>query len=456
MMIRTEGEPRGRTNIHVEEYKRPKFQVTLDAPKNAPKLSGLVSLQGKATAYTGAAIGDAKVRYHVVREVRYPIWWGYYFWWRQPNSNSQEIAHGTAITAADGTFTIEFTAKPDLSVAEKDEPIFHYEISADVTDTTGETRSASHGVVVGYTALQASLAADEWQTDDKPVEITITTQSLDGEAKRPKARSRFTASSSRKRSQRPDIPGINQFTAGRARASRKGMRQGGDGRPEPTPDPPTSTPGHWASRGRSRAFTTDAAGKTTVKFKLAAGPYRAVLETQDRFGKKVTARAAAASAQARGASSFPIECRISSARRSGRSSRAKNSWPCGAPATTKARAYIEIEHRHKIIKSFWTEPGATQQPVKLAVTEAMRGGFTLHVTMVRENRAYLDSRHVDVPWTNKELDDQVGALRLEARTGAEGNLDGGHHRTGREEGGRGDGRHALRRIAGRLPAASAG
>src|SRR6266699_1963082 len=34
----------------------------------------------------------------------------------------------------------------------------------------------------------------------------------------------------------------------------------------------------------------------------------------------------------------------------------------------------------------------------------MRGGFTLHVTRVRENRAYLDSRNVDVPWSNKDLD----------------------------------------------------
>ena len=33
----------------------------------------------------------------------------------------------------------------------------------------------------------------------------------------------------------------------------------------------------------------------------------------------------------------------------------------------------------------------------------MRGGFTLHVTMVRENRAYLTTRKVDVPWTNKKL-----------------------------------------------------
>ena len=64
---------------------------------------------------------------------------------------------------------------------------------------------------------------------------------------------------------------------------------------------------------------------------------------------------------------------------------------------------MEIEHGRKIVKSFWTEQGATQQSIKQAVTEAMRGGFTLHVTMVRENRAYLTSRKVDVPWTNKKL-----------------------------------------------------
>src|SRR5262249_33989947 len=37
----------GATSLSIEEYKRPKFQVTLEAPKNAPKLNDAVSLQGK-------------------------------------------------------------------------------------------------------------------------------------------------------------------------------------------------------------------------------------------------------------------------------------------------------------------------------------------------------------------------------------------------------------------------
>jgi hypothetical protein len=94
---------------------------------------------------------------------------------------SQEIAHGTAITGADGSVTVEF-AKPDPAVSEKDEASFAFSIYADVTDTAGETRSAQRSINVGFTALQATLSAGDWQTDDKPVTVNIRTTTLDGEA----------------------------------------------------------------------------------------------------------------------------------------------------------------------------------------------------------------------------------------------------------------------------------
>ena len=65
---------------------------------------------GTAKAYTGAAIGEAKVTYRVVREVRYPIWWYWRCWWNPPQAESQEIAHGTTTTDSDGTFTVPFIA----------------------------------------------------------------------------------------------------------------------------------------------------------------------------------------------------------------------------------------------------------------------------------------------------------------------------------------------------------
>src|SRR5208283_1680493 len=130
------------TSFRVEEYKRPKFQVTLDPPKTGVRLHEKVTLAGHAMSYTGAAVDGAQLNYHVVREVRMPWWWG---WWGRPaQTGSQEIGHGAARTETDGTFSITFAAKPDEKVPEKDEPVFEFRITADVTDTAGETRSAEH------------------------------------------------------------------------------------------------------------------------------------------------------------------------------------------------------------------------------------------------------------------------------------------------------------------------
>ena len=149
-------------------------------------------------------------------------------------------------------------------------------------------------------------------------------------------------------------------------------------------------------------WTTDAEGNATFSCQLAAGAYRAVLETQDRFNKKVTAQ-------------LPIRVVDPAAKKFA----VKIPYSLAAPAWTvepgqeflalwgtgydKARAFVEIEHRRKTLKSFWTAPDITQAAVKQEVTEALRGGFTLHVTMVRENRAYTTSQKVTVPWTNKKL-----------------------------------------------------
>jgi hypothetical protein len=125
----------GWATIRVEEYKRPKFQVEIAAPAEAAKLAAPVQVAGKATAYTGAAIGGAKVMWRVERSVRLPPW----CWWWQPPA-TQAIAHGSTVTEPDGSFRLEFTASPDRSIPEKNEPVFAYRVSVDVTDTTGETR----------------------------------------------------------------------------------------------------------------------------------------------------------------------------------------------------------------------------------------------------------------------------------------------------------------------------
>jgi len=391
MTIRVEGEPRGATNFNVEEYKRPKFQVTVDKPETAAKLNSDVTVKGTATAYTGAAINDAKVRYRVVREVRFPPWCGWYYWWRMPQSTSQEIDHGSTTTAADGSFTVTFVAKPDLSVAEKDEPIFHFRVHADVTDTTGETRSADQTVAVGYTALQATLSADQWQTVDKPVELSVRTTTLDGEGQAAEGVLKVYQLKPPEEVQRANLSGRHRPPMPYGRLVVK-----------PKPDMSDTKSWELGDVVAEQGFTTDAEGNAKVSIKLDAGAFRAKVETQDRFGKAVTALLPL-NVLDTNAKRFAIKIpnHVAAPKWNGEPGDEFSAvWGSGYG---KARAFVEVEHRRKLIQSYWTDADRTQVQIKQAITEQMRGGFTVRVTMVRENRAYFTAHRVDVPWSNKNL-----------------------------------------------------
>ncbi|MEN6337859.1 MAG: MG2 domain-containing protein, partial [Phycisphaerales bacterium] len=369
--------PAGSANFNVEEYKRPKFMVQLDPPVDAPRLNAEVVVPGKATAYTGASIGGAQVEWRVVRQVRYPVW----NWWRRgvATSASQAIAHGTSVTGSDGSFSVKFTAKPDLSVAEEDEPVFTFAIYADVTDTTGETRSAGRTVSVGYTALQAALSAAEWQTPASPVELTVTTQSLDGVPEPAQGKISVYAF------KQPD------------KVIRPSLSSSGS-----TPD--ASNPLTWelAELIREQDFSTGADGSATVSVALGAGVYRAMLATQDRFGKAVTAQQTITVVDPQ-ATRFAL--RIANHFAAPRWSVEPGEtfvalWGTGYDA---GRAYVELECRGEVLQAWWTDSARTQEVISQEVTESMRGGFTLRTTYVRENRAYIHEQIVDVPWTNKDL-----------------------------------------------------
>lgn len=393
----------GSVSISMEEYKRPKFQVTLEAPKQSPGLGEAVMLKGRADSYAGAPIDGAEVRWRVTREARWPGWLRWCGWFFPPtDQGAKEIANGVARTAADGSFEIAFTAEPDPAVEEKAEPSFAFSIHADVTDTAGETRSGSRSLTVGYTALKADLSAEEWQTIAKPVAVEVHTTSLDGES--------LAASGTVTihRLQSPDRVHRPRLESGRwpPRAAKE-------------TDPDLSDPNQWplGEVVQRDEFKTDEKGKATLEVKLAAGEYRAVLESKDRNDRPITAllpiRVIDPEAKA-----FPIRVphHLSAETWSLEPGQSLESlWGTGYET---GRAFVEVEHRGKIVKRFWTEAGRTQQSITVPVTEKERGGFTLHVTQIRENRAHLTSRSVSVPWSNKEYSLRWERMRDKLEPGA--------------------------------------
>ena len=374
----------GATSVRVEEYKRPKFQVEVSPPAAAAKLASPVVLSIRATAYTGSAIGGAKVKWRVTRGVRLPYWC---WWWRPPAIKA--IAHGTAETDQDGSFKVQFTAEADPSVPADNEPTFQFSVHADVTDTTGETRSADREVRVGYTALEAALSSDVWQTPEKPVSFKIETSSLDGD---PQAAEGVVTVYALRQPPRVEREALNRY--------RTDWIYGAGEQPKPDPANPDS----WeiGPSVASRPFKTDATGKTDIETHLEAGIYQARLETKDRFGNRVTARQTVEVLDP-GAKRFAIRLpNILSAPK----------WSVEPGETFKAlwgtgydtgRAFVELECNGRPLRSFWTASSRTQELIELPVTEEMRGGVSMRVTFVRENRAYLNQAVAEVSWSNKQL-----------------------------------------------------
>jgi len=189
MEIRGQG---GRISLSVEEYKRPKFKVEFQELIGSYRVNDKVILKGNAIAYSGAKVDQAKVSYRIFRTAHFP-YWAYKHWNRpSPYSSGVEIKSGVVTTNAQGEYTLEFDALPDKSLSPEDKPVFTYQVTANVTDITGETRSASTTVKVGYIALE--LRADvpnTIYTNDIP-HIPLSTQNSSGQFEPAKGSYTFT------------------------------------------------------------------------------------------------------------------------------------------------------------------------------------------------------------------------------------------------------------------------
>ncbi|MBC7874349.1 MAG: alpha-2-macroglobulin, partial [Ferruginibacter sp.] len=149
----------------VEEYKRPKFFVDISKPNGTYRLFDSITVTGTAKAYAGNTVDGAVVKYRVVRKVRFPIWWGWGYGRKiMPpgrSTDEMEITNGEAITDAVGAFIITFKALPDESIPKTDQPTFYYEVSADITDINGETRSGETSIAVAYQAIRLNIDIPE-------------------------------------------------------------------------------------------------------------------------------------------------------------------------------------------------------------------------------------------------------------------------------------------------------
>ena len=133
--------------VRVEQYKQPKFLVTLEPSAATPAFGREYTLRGLAATYGGVPVAGARVHYRVVGRRQQ---FGWRFWLGERGDEEPFEATGEAETGPDGGFSVSFTPTYDsLRYAPGTPLVIVYTVEATVTDLTGESHTASERLRVG-------------------------------------------------------------------------------------------------------------------------------------------------------------------------------------------------------------------------------------------------------------------------------------------------------------------
>ncbi|NML22755.1 alpha-2-macroglobulin [Pseudoflavitalea sp. G-6-1-2] len=389
-----------RTYINVEEYKRPKFAVEIAQPTGTYRLNENVTVEGTAKGYAGNNIDGATVSYRVVRRTIIPMYdfgWGYYpKIWPPNRGETMEIVHGSAKTDANGKFKVVFPALPDNSVDKKTQPRFNYEISADVTDISGEVRSGSTNVSVAYQALTLDINAPAELAADSIGSLQVLTQNLGGQFEKSNVTlTAYPLQIPQHQIRAPYWKAADQFALTEAEYHKLFPLD---------PYNEEYLPSKWARNASLINITeaTNADGKfATGKIKLPAGWYAIEATAKDKYGEDVKATRYIQLTDGVKDVSPNFFVKISSNQQTLKPGQAiqysiKHN-------TGKAFVIRETVRKDDNLKRDLFTAAQPAEQFTIPVTEADRGGIAIQTTVVKYNRVYTSSKMFDVPYTDKEL-----------------------------------------------------
>ena len=135
--------------VRVEEYKRPTFEIIFPKVNEKYNWGDTVVVKASAKTYAGIPVQGAKVAYQVTRRNQ--------LWWWGAGSAGQLVKTDSCVTREDGTFDVEIPLEASLSG--KDEAdmsefmriarFFNFEVSAIVTDISGESHEGVMSLPLG-------------------------------------------------------------------------------------------------------------------------------------------------------------------------------------------------------------------------------------------------------------------------------------------------------------------
>lgn len=202
----------GSHSFRVEEYKKPEFEVKVDAPATLVALGDSFEVKVKADYYFGGPVKQGTVKYKVQRSAHTSRWfpvgrWDWLFgsgygwratyydwypgarswcfciprwpWIRWQDDPPELVAEGEAALNADGTFTV----KIDTALAKElhGNEDHRYEIEAEVTDQSRRAIFGKGSVLAARRPFEVYVSADRgYYTAGQDAEFSVHARTLDG------------------------------------------------------------------------------------------------------------------------------------------------------------------------------------------------------------------------------------------------------------------------------------
>lgn len=394
----TDSKISGNMYVSVEEYKRPKFLVEINKPTGTYRLNDNITVTGIAKAYAGNTIDGATVKYRVVRRTNMPYWFygGYSkMIWPPYGRETVEIVHGEITTDAKGEFKINFKALPNNAIPKSGQPTFDYEVTADVTDVAGETRSGNTYVSVAYQALKLHLNIPEKVHADSLKTISLSSTNLNGLFEKTTATVSVYKLKMPNRLFRDRLwPQPDQFVFSQdefySLFPYDVYKDEND-------------PAKWDREQKvaEKTDTTSNAHPFTIDYSpLAPGWYVVEAITKDKYGEEVK--------DIRNVQVYNqsiISPLATGGVEAGRTTVEPGEKASYQVSTTVDDAFIihELNKKENVTERSYFTLNKTSRSFEIPVTENDRGGFGIRILFVKHNRFYSDDQTFTIPYTNKEL-----------------------------------------------------
>lgn len=388
----------GRTQVLVEEYKRPAFFVATDPIAGQYTLNDSILVTGKVENYAGNPVTQAQVSYRITRSGYWPAPYRNYHWIPPYMMEKAQIAYGDLTTNDQGIFSLKFKAIPDNSGNNSWNQFYHYSVEVQATDITGEVHDGQTSIQVGSVSALLDVVGENKVNKDALENFNLMATNLGGSG------IKMDVTATYYQLKNPDklLYSIPFGETDQETMSEQTYREKFPDlawKSENEPDKMVRT-----ELSKEKLSVDGKANLSLDKLRSwPVGEYALTIEGKDQYGKPVKAEHYF-SLYSLTDKNLPALTPFWSAISAERAEPGETVKYSVASSNKKALILLEVTHGNQLLISKWISPNGKISTLDIPVLENHRGGLQISTLMVLNNRIFSDVQQVQVPFTNKKLD----------------------------------------------------